>query len=223
MQIRARFLMLVPSRLVKSFLNSGSSKKINLACEDEIQLIPASGHSRTNFYSNLLPPLLIMFRRSQVSSNFIHTLIFIDVGILVLFLFFFWLRWSGDQQRAKNRCHYCSSLVSSPTKRKFLFFVGEGLVPSRISGAHKGLPYNYNCTFYFFFSGSGISSSIPANLLAIWTFFSKSAFARMTNLAPSGEPPPCIQPGTPAPMVAHSTNLAAFTLDSAEKQALRYF
>ena len=39
------------------------------------------------FYSNLPPPLLIMFRRYQVLSNFIHVLIFIDVEILVLFLF----------------------------------------------------------------------------------------------------------------------------------------
>jgi hypothetical protein len=39
------------------------------------------------FYSNLPPPLLITFKPSQVLPNFIRTLIFIDVEILILFLF----------------------------------------------------------------------------------------------------------------------------------------
>ena len=38
---------------------------------------------------------------------------------------------------------------------------------------------------------------------------------RTTSLAPSGDPPPCMQPGTPAPMVSHSDRRAALKRDDA--------
>lgn len=69
----------------------------------------------------------------------------------------------------------------------------------------------------------GISSSIPANRWASSMHCSKSVVAFITNLAPSGEPPPCIQPGIPAPTVSHSTNLAALVRASAEVRAFKYF
>lgn len=62
-------------------------RKVDLTSTDEIQLVSARIYSEIKFYFNLPPPLLIMFRRYQVLSNFIRVLIFIDVEILVLFLF----------------------------------------------------------------------------------------------------------------------------------------
>jgi hypothetical protein len=72
--------------------------------------------------------------------------------------------------------------------------------------------------------GSGISSLIPANFLAISAYFSIGVKDLTTSLAPSGDPPPCMQPGTPAPRVSHSVSRAARARASAlHPPALMYF
>jgi len=79
--------------------------KVDLASTDEIQLVPASGHSRTKL---LLQPATSFANNVQTisgSSQFHPHLNIYRRWNSDFVSFFFWLCWSGDLQRAKNRCH----------------------------------------------------------------------------------------------------------------------